>query len=135
MFVSHGDTVHASTILMECLLECLSSLVSALQGARFEPSVFLKIPLQDRPRLSISIYSRGGDSKSKSIRTIHCTERRCCRSTLLGYWAQSWTCRHSAAVYWNGSIIPASWYRFCRPRKDDRQSQPHLVSIQQPSGI
>ena len=31
--------------------------------------------------------------------------------------------------------IPASWHSFCRPRKDDRQSQPHLGLIQQPSGI
>ena len=31
--------------------------------------------------------------------------------------------------------IPASWHSFCRPRKDDRQSQLHLVLIQQPSGI
>ena len=26
--------------------------------------------------------------------------------------------------------IPACWHSFCRPRKDDRQSQPHLVLIQ-----
>ena len=31
--------------------------------------------------------------------------------------------------------IPACWHSFCRPQKDDRQSQPHLVLIQQPSGI
>ena len=31
--------------------------------------------------------------------------------------------------------IPASWHSFCRPRKDDRQSQPHLVLIQQQNGI
>ena len=31
--------------------------------------------------------------------------------------------------------IPASWHSFCQPWKDDRQSQPHLVLIQQPSGI
>ena len=31
--------------------------------------------------------------------------------------------------------IPARWHSFCRPQKDDRQSQPHLVLIQQPSGI
>ena len=31
--------------------------------------------------------------------------------------------------------IPASWHSFCQPRKDDRQSQPHLVLIQQPRGI
>ena len=30
---------------------------------------------------------------------------------------------------------PASWHSFCRPRKDDRLSQPHLVLIQQPSGV
>ena len=31
--------------------------------------------------------------------------------------------------------IPASWHSFCRPWKDDRQSQPHLVLIQHPRGI
>ena len=30
-------------------------------------------------------------------------------SSLLGYWAQSWTGHHSDAGYSNGSIIPASW--------------------------
>ena len=30
--------------------------------------------------------------------------------------------------------IPASWHSLCRPRKDDRQSQPHLVLSQRPSG-
>ena len=30
--------------------------------------------------------------------------------------------------------IPESWHSFYRPQKDDRQSQPHLVLIQQPSG-
>ena len=27
--------------------------------------------------------------------------------------------------------VPASWHSFCWPRNDDRQSQPHLVLIQQ----
>ena len=31
--------------------------------------------------------------------------------------------------------IPASWHSYCRPQKDDRQSQPHLVLFQQPDGI
>ena len=31
--------------------------------------------------------------------------------------------------------IPACWHSFCRARKDNRQSQPHLVLIQQLSGI
>ena len=31
--------------------------------------------------------------------------------------------------------IPACWHSFCRTRKDDRKSQPHLVLIQQTSGI
>ena len=31
--------------------------------------------------------------------------------------------------------IPASWHSFCRPQKDDRQSQPHVVLIQQPRGV
>ena len=34
-----------------------------------------------------------------SIGTILCTERRCCRSSFLGYWAQSLTGRHSDTVY------------------------------------
>ena len=63
------------------------------------------------------------------------TECRCCQSSLLDYWAQSWTGRHSDAGYSNGSIIPASWYLFCRPQKDDRLSQPHLVSTQWPGGF
>ena len=42
-----------------------------------------------------------------SIGTILCTERRCCRSSFLGYWAQSWTGRHSDAGYSNDSIIPS----------------------------
>ena len=31
--------------------------------------------------------------------------------------------------------IPASWHSFCRPQKDDRQSQPHVELIQQLSRI
>ena len=31
--------------------------------------------------------------------------------------------------------IPASWHSFCRPQKDDGQSQPHLVFIEHLSGI
>ena len=50
-------------------------------------------------------------------------------------WAQSWTGRHSDTGYSNSSIVPASWYSFCWPRKDDRLNQPHLVVIQQPSRI
>ena len=34
-----------------------------------------------------------------SIGTILCAERWCCRSRLLGCWAQSWTGPHSATVY------------------------------------
>ena len=34
-----------------------------------------------------------------SIRTILCAERRCCWSSLLGYWIQSWTGHHSDAGY------------------------------------
>ena len=56
-------------------------------------------------------------------------ECRCCRSSFLGYWSQSWTGRHSDAGYLNGSIIPASWYSIFRPRKDDRLSQPPGVLI------
>ena len=33
------------------------------------------------------------------IRTILCAERWCCLSSLLGYWTQSWTGRHSDTVY------------------------------------
>ena len=62
-----------------------------------------------------------------SIGTTLYTECQCCRSSLLGYLAQSWNGRHSNAGYSNGSIIPASWYSFCRPQKDDRLSQPHPV--------
>ena len=64
----------------------------------------------------------------EEIGTILCAERWCCLSSLLGYWAQSWTGRHSDS-------IPAWWHSFCRPRKDDGLSQPHLVLIQQLSGI
>ena len=69
----------------------------------------------------------------QSIGTILCAEHCCCLSSLLSCWAQSWTGRHSNAGYSNGSIIPVSWYSFCRPQKDDRLSQPHLVLIQQPT--
>jgi len=31
--------------------------------------------------------------------------------------------------------ITARWHSFCRPQQDGRQSQPHLVLIQQQSGI
>ena len=34
-----------------------------------------------------------------SIGTILCAECWCCLSNLLGYWAQSWTGRHSDTVY------------------------------------
>ena len=50
-------------------------------------------------------------------------------------WAQSWTGRHSNAGYSNGSVIPGSWYSFCRPLKDDRLSKPYLVLIEWPSKI
>ena len=63
------------------------------------------------------------------------TEHQCCHSSLLGYWAQSWTRHHSNTAYSNGSIILASWYSFFWPQKYDRLSQPHLVLIQQPSRI
>ena len=77
---------------------------------------------------------RGKIQKSKSIGTILCTERQCCQSSLLGYRAQSWMGHQSDAGYSNGSIIPAKWYSFCRPRKDDRLRQPHLVLIQRSTG-
>ena len=70
-----------------------------------------------------------------SIGTILWTEHRCCWSRLLGYWAQSWMSHHSDAGYSNGLIIPTSWYSFCRPQKDDRPSQLHLLLIQQLSRI
>ena len=66
---------------------------------------------------------------------ILCAEHKYCWSSLLSYWAQSWTGHHSNIEYLNGSIIPASWYSFCQPQKDDRLSQPPLVLIQQPSRI
>ena len=62
-------------------------------------------------------------------------ECRCCRNSFLGYWPQSWTGRHSDAGYSNDSIIPASWYSICQPRKDDRLSQAPGVLIQQPTGL
>ena len=41
-----------------------------------------------------------------SIGTILCTERQCCRSSLLGYRVQSLTGDHSNTGYSNGSITP-----------------------------
>ena len=35
----------------------------------------------------------------EDIGTILCAERWCCLSSLLGYWAQSWTGRHSDTVH------------------------------------
>uniref|UniRef100_A0A8C4Q2C8 Armadillo like helical domain containing 3 n=1 Tax=Eptatretus burgeri TaxID=7764 RepID=A0A8C4Q2C8_EPTBU len=55
-------------------------------------------------------------------------ERWCCLSSLLGYWAESWTGRHSDTAYQQAGT------HFCRPWKDGRQST-HPVLIQQPSGI
>ena len=72
--------------------------------------------------------------RPKSIGAALCTEQQCCWSSLLGYWAQSWMGHHSDAGNSNGSIIPANWHSFRRPRKDDRLSQPHLELIQQPTG-
>ena len=71
----------------------------------------------------------------QSLGTILYAERWCCRSSLLGYWAQSWMGHHSDTGYSNGSINPASWHSFCWPRKDDRRSQPHLVLFQRLSVI
>ena len=65
-----------------------------------------------------------GPTIHPSIGTILCIEHWCLQSSVMGYWAQSWTSRHSDAGYSNGSIIPASWYSFCQPQKDDRLSQP-----------
>ena len=83
-----------------------------------------------------SVFGKNASNIHPFIGTILCAERWCClSSSLMGYWAQSWTGCHSDAGYSNGSIIPASWYSFCRPRKDDRLSKSHLVLIQQPSRI
>ena len=41
----------------------------------------------------------GNRSIHPSIVTILCAERWCCLSSLLGYWAQSWTGRHSDTGY------------------------------------
>ena len=78
-----------------------------------------------RPETVAKIYIPTG--QFHSIGTILCAERWCCLSSLLGYWAQSWTGRHSDAGYSNGSIIPGSWYAFGQLQKDDRLSQPQLV--------
>ena len=43
-----------------------------------------------------NIIMLGGEEE---IGTILCAERWCCPSSLLGYWAQSWTGRHSDTVY------------------------------------
>ena len=67
------------------------------------------------------------DEKGSSIGTILCTERRCCQSSLLGYYAQSWMVSHSDTGFSNDSIIPASWYSFFWPWKDDTLSKSHLV--------
>ena len=37
--------------------------------------------------------------REEEIGTILCAEHWCCLSSLLGYWAQSWTGRHSNTVY------------------------------------
>ena len=66
---------------------------------------------------------------------LYSVECQCCRISLLGYWAQSWKGHHSNTRYSNGSIIPASWYSFCRPRKDNRLSQPPGVLIQWSTGL
>ena len=39
------------------------------------------------------------EREREEIGTILCAERWCCLSSLLGYWAQSWTGRHSDTVY------------------------------------
>ena len=73
-----------------------------------------------RPRKddTLSRHDRGLNSSiHPSIGVILCTERLCCQSSLLGYWAQSWTGHHSNTGYSNGSIIPASWYSFYQPQK------------------
>ena len=58
-----------------------------------------------------------------SIGTILCAEHSCCLSSLLGYWVQSWTGRHSDTVYkhagthfadlgrMTGRVNP-TWYSF-----------------------
>ena len=80
------------------------------------------MPPMDFFNLEASLTLHVRQDIHSSIGTILCAERWCCLS-LLGNWAQSWMGRH-----WR-------WYSFCQPQKDDRLSQPHLVLIQQPSGI
>ena len=45
----------------------------------------------------------------------------------LHQWLRTQLCRWCSALHYQCS--------FCRPRKDDRLSQPHLVLIQQPTGL
>ena len=80
-------------------------------------------------RAQWSTRTRHLEEEDEEIGTILCAERWCCLGSLLGHWVQSWTGRHSDTGY------QKSWHSFCRTRKDDTQSQPHLVLNQQPSGI
>jgi len=57
------------------------------------------------------------------IGTTLCAERWCCLSSLLGYWAQFWTGRHSDTAYQQAG------------NHFVKQSQPHLVLVQQQNGI
>ena len=61
--------------------------------------------------------------------SIHLLGPYSVQSVGAAYWTQYWIGCHSDTVYQHAGT------HFCRPRKDYRQSQLHLISIQQLSGI
>ena len=53
-----------------------------------------------KPFYRVAIMSGNiGKEEEEEIGTILCAERWWCFSSLLSYWAQSWTGRHSDTVY------------------------------------
>ena len=106
---------YCTTILEVCFrsLSCLkmnSLLKQFPQGAALCCSIclyfsFVSIPLIftgfPTPKAEIQPQTVTGEEE---IGTILCAEHWCCLSSLLGYWAQSWTGRHSDTGYQHAGI-------------------------------
>ena len=77
-----------------------------LQFLRFHPTLPHPCTLHKHhtqhpfPRLNVKYDdNKSSNNDDPSIGTILCAGRWCCLSSLLDYWAQSWTGRHSDTVY------------------------------------
>ena len=76
-------------------------------------------------------FSKRESIHHPSMGTILCAERRCCLSSLLGYWVQSWTCRHSDTGYQQAGTHFSNLERMSGPTPPEtpHQSAPRKPGI------